>query len=314
MKAESSVAVLIINWNGADDTIELLKSLRGAADASLSLVASVIDNASDDADFRRLATFLESAELGFSVALIRNRNNVGVPLGYNQAIQSAGLDSEAYLRLDNDVVLPAGAIDVLLDTLRARRKDAVGIVGGNVRYYSTPDVDNGGAVAINLVAGKTVTTYPSEVTVCDGVLGCVMLIDGDLVRALAPTVFCGELFICTDESELSLRARRLGVNTLYVPTTIGYHKGGASTSRVSRMANYYSARNWAFLRLLYSPGWMRKCLILASIGAYSGLRLIQLRPLFLVASFAGFCMYLSHWIDSRVLGRGLSRPLDGDRR
>ena len=192
MKGENGVAVLIINWNGADDTIELLRSLRGAAEPNLSLTASVIDNASDDGDFSKLASFLESAELGFPVVLIRNRNNVGVPFGYNQAIQSAGLDCDAYLRLDNDVVLPAGAIDVLLQTLTDRRKDAVGIVGGNVKYCSAPEIDNGGAVAINLVAGKTVTTYPSVVTVCDGVLGCVMLVDGDLVRAFAPQVFCSE--------------------------------------------------------------------------------------------------------------------------
>jgi GT2 family glycosyltransferase len=159
-----------------------------------------------------------------------------------------------------------------------------------------------------------VTTYPPEVTVCDGVLGCVMLIDGDLVRALAPQVFCGELFICADESELSLRARRGGVRTLYIPTTIGYHKSGVSTSRVSRMANYYSARNWAFLRLHYSPGLVRKLLILASIGTYSGLRLIQFRPLFLFGSIAGLFMYISHWLDSRVLGHSAPKPLYGEHR
>ena len=215
MSPGNGVAILIINWNGADDTIELLSSLRGAATSSLNLFAAVIDNASDEADFA--ANFHRSsmrADLGFRVVLVRNRNNVGVPFGYNQAIQAAGPAFDSYLRLDNDVVLPAGAIDALLAALDDRRKDAIGIVGGNVKYYSARTVDNGGAVAIDLLVGKTKTTYPAEVTVCDGVLGCVMLIDGGLVRTLSPQVFCGELFLCTDESELSLRARQLGIKTI----------------------------------------------------------------------------------------------------
>lgn len=302
------IALLIINWNGADDTIELLRSLRGAAALSVTLQASVVDNASDAADIERLSSFVHNVDVGLPVGLIRNRVNVGVPAAYNQAIQAIGPDFDAYLRLDNDVVLQAGAIDALFDALAKRRSEGAGIVGGNVKYYSAPSVDNGGAVAIDLLIGKTSSTYPSEATFCDGVLGCVMLVDGGLVRALFPHVFCGALFICTDESELSLRARSRGLRTIYIPATVGLHKSGASTSRVSRLAFYYSARNWAFLRLRYSPGLLRKVAILVSIGAYSALRLLQLRPLFIFGSLAGLGMYVTHWLDSHVGGGHRTNP------
>lgn len=295
-----SVAALIINWNGADDTIELLRSLSTAASSNARLRASIVDNASEESDFRKLADFVESTSLGYPVSLIRNAINVGVPAAYNQSIQAAGPDCEAYLRLDNDVVLSAGAVDLLLGELRSRRKDGVGIVGGNVKLYSDRRTNNGGAVSIDLVRGRTTTAYPSTSTLCDGVLGCIMLVDGALVRALLPEVFLGVLFICTDESELSLRAERQGIRTCYVAELVGYHKSGMSTSRVGSLAYYYSARNWAYLRLRYTRGVARRIAVLGSIAAYSLLRVAQRRPLYCGGSMAGIAMFATQWLDARV--------------
>jgi len=295
-----SVGALIINWNGADDTIELLQSLSTAASPKVRLKVSIVDNASEDSDFRKLVTFVESTSLGYPVSILRNAINVGVPAAYNQSIQAVGPDCEAYLRLDNDVVLRAGAVDLLLGELLSRRKDGVGIVGGNVKLYSDRSTNNGGAVSIDLVRGRTTTAYPSTSTLCDGVLGCIMLVDGPLVRAFLPDVFLGALFICTDESELSLRAERQGVRTCYVAELVGYHKSGMSTSRVGSLASYYSARNWAYLRLRYTRGVARRVAVLVSIIAYSLLRVAQLRPLYCGGSMSGIAMFVTHWLDARV--------------
>lgn len=305
-----SVAALIINWNGADDTIELLRSLGAAASPKIRLKASIVDNASEESDFRKLVAFVESTSLGYPVSILRNAINVGVPAAYNQSIQAVGPDCEAYLRLDNDVVLRAGAVDLLLGELRSRRKDGVGIVGGNVKLYADRSTNNGGAVSIDLVRGRTTTAYPSTSTLCDGVLGCIMLVDGALVRAFLPEVFLGALFICTDESELSLRAERQGLRTCYVAELVGYHKSGMSTSRVSRLAYYYSARNWAFLRLRYTRGVARRIAVLGSIIAYSILRVVQLRPLYCGGSMAGIAMFVTHWLDARL--RAESRATRSD--
>lgn len=161
-----------------------------------------------------------------------------------------------------------------------------------------------GAVRIDLIKGRTYVSYPSHDTVCDGVLGCIMLIDGDLVRKYAPNVFDSRLFLCTDESELSLRARFAGVNTWYVARTIGLHKSGRSTKKVAYTSNYYSARNWALLRLKYTRGFFHKSLVVYSL-IWGTLKSIFLgRFAYPIGTLSGAFLFFSEVIDKHAHPRG----------
>jgi len=270
--ATRSVAALVINWNGAHDTLELLSSLRKCQCERLSITAVVVDNASAPDDVAALRAGILALNGQVNVVLQENKLNVGVPAAYNQAIQVAGLTHDYYLRLDNDVVVEPRGLLAMVETLERRAADGVAIVGGNIKYFDNQSDDNGGAVTIDLMSGTTSVAYPSTDVLCDGVLGCIMLVSGTLVRDFAPEVFESALFVCTDESELSMRAAKRGCRTLYLAQLIGFHKGGRSTTTVKSVANYYSARNWTLHRLRYVSNRRQRLAVLLVRIPFDGLR------------------------------------------
>jgi GT2 family glycosyltransferase len=294
------VAALIINWNGAADTLHLLDSLRCCISSSVQIEAFVIDNKSQAQDRAELEAGIDRYS-GLCIHYRRNEKNVGVPAAYNQAIQIAGLEFDYYLRLDNDVVLEADALLSMICAHKANLDRGVGLIGADVRLYQPPHYPNGGAVSIDLVRGRTRVSYPRSDTICDGVLGCVMLISGDVVKKYVPDVFESRLFICTDESELSLRCKQDGILTLYRSTLVALHKGGKSTGKVSFLATYFSARNWTLLRLRYTHGlvWWR---VLLHSGYGCITNLIRARVAFPLGVACGVLLTAADAVDRLATG------------
>lgn len=299
--SETSLAALIINWNGAHDTLELIESLVQCVGPDLSISCFVVDNHSSDVDRLALEVGIRKLCKVIPIRLLRNSENVGVPAAYNQAIQAAGPDQNFYLRLDNDVVVDADGLRTMIAV--ARREPETGIVGGNIKFYAARETNNGGAVQINLVQGRTHVTYPEADEICDGVLGCIMLMPGSLIRRYAPCVFLDKLFICTDESELSLRAATDGLKTRYIHRCVGFHKGAASTGKVPFLSQYYSARNWTYLRFRYTRRWTGKLGIALEIIYRLVVNTLRWRKAYLRGVMAGAGMLITERCDRKTLSR-----------
>lgn len=294
------IAVLIINWNGSVDTLELIESLGFCVSDYIKIDIAIIDNASADADFCALKLGLNNTTRFGKVILRRNNINIGVPGAYNQAIQILGLEYDYFLRLDNDVVLESDGIQKLIAGLERGRSRGVRIAGGNVKYFDRPSEDNGGAVSIDLWRSFSTPRYPREDVICDSILGCIMLMDRDVVHKYTPEVFDSQLFICTDESELSLRAAIDGFLTLYVGEQIGKHKSGMSTSKVSFLSNYYSARNWTIHRFHFLTGNFLMVGLLLRMLVDIFRSLLRGRLAYPLGVFSGVAISIGRGVDNRV--------------
>lgn len=299
MTTRTSVAALILNWNGAADTCELLQCLDSIDDASIKITTVVIDNASKPQDRHQLEAFIKNEPLRMTTLYRANPLNIGVPAGYNQAVAMAGPSHDYYLRLDNDVTLVPNGLQLMIDAMRRTHEEGVRLIGGNTKLYDQPATDNGGAVRIDLLAGRTEVSYPEADTICDGVLGCIVLLDGGLVRHYFPEVFDSSLFLCTDESELSLRARSKGWLTLYLSATIGCHKSGQSTGKVDFSSRYFSARNWTILRLRFTSGANARCRIFASIVLGMAANIVRLRWAYPLGVATGLLLHWASCLDLR---------------
>lgn len=262
---ERSVLAIIPNWNGTADTLECLASLAAQRLRSGRIDVVVIDNASAPSEVRALRDGIDALSSLLSVSLLCSETNIGVPAAYNRGIAAARVKYEYFLRLDNDVVLLPDAVETLCSALDGQYSSGVRLVGGDVRFFHDAEARNGGAVWIDLLRGRTGVTYPAVDVICDGVLGCVMLMDGGLVEAFAPEVFDSWLYLTTDESELSLRARGRGWSTYYVARPIALHKGGRSTSRVKTRTTLFCLRNWSFLATAYAPSALVRAAVVARI-------------------------------------------------
>ena len=75
-------AIILINWNGADDTLACLRSLQKAEGEFIVVIA---DNASDDDSLQRISAFIkENGEERFH--LLPLDNNYGFAVGNNKAL------------------------------------------------------------------------------------------------------------------------------------------------------------------------------------------------------------------------------------
>ncbi len=115
------LAVVIVNYNSTD---YLQRCLQSVFEQTLrtELAVTVVDNASDDQDFRILQeTFPD-------VQFILNQQNLGFSKGCNQGLRAQSAD--AYLLLNPDCIVHRAALDESAAFLRERPD--VGIVGCRV--------------------------------------------------------------------------------------------------------------------------------------------------------------------------------------
>jgi GT2 family glycosyltransferase len=234
------VAIIILNWNGINDTLECLESVRQIQYDNFSIV--VVDNGSEDDSCLQIRNNYPE------VKLIENRANLGFAEGNNVGIRYA-LDQGAdfVFLLNNDTVVDPLIVTELLAA--ARINDDDGIYGAKIYYYSEPEKiwyagawwDNDNCQFSHSNADIT------EVVVTDYVCGCTMFISRKTLEiiGLMDPVF----FLTYEETDWCYRALRSGVKSYCVPTAKVWHKISASFGgNSSPIVSYFMSRNlllWA---------------------------------------------------------------------
>lgn len=109
------LAIVIVNFNARADLVQCLRSLTDNPPAVPHEIV-VVDNASDDGSS-------DAARQFPAVAVIEAGANVGFARANNIGIRST--QSELVLLLNNDTIVPRGAIDRLVGELDARPEVAV---------------------------------------------------------------------------------------------------------------------------------------------------------------------------------------------
>jgi GT2 family glycosyltransferase len=241
MAAAPRVAVIVLNYNGLDDTLKCLVSLAPVAAAGHDVI--LVDNASavdPEAACRRVLP---------SLIYARNADNLGYAGGNNAGIRIA-LDRGAglVLVLNNDTVVSP---DIVRELAAAFESDStLGIVGPVVNFMEEPAVVMTDGVAFNPGPGteffrRIVVTPENEgrrVLSVDIVNGCCMMIRRDVLVSVG--LFDEGFFIVHEESDLCLRAKRAGYGAGILARTLVWHKGSSAFERSGRQyQRYYDARN-----------------------------------------------------------------------
>ncbi len=122
------VFVIILNWNGARDTLACLDSLM--AQEGVHLECIVVDNCSR-------MILCSKFETGFpQVHVIENERNLGFPAGNNVGIRYAfERSAKNIFILNNDTIVEPGMVRLLL----AHLTPDVGVVTPAIFYASQPD-------------------------------------------------------------------------------------------------------------------------------------------------------------------------------
>ncbi len=224
-----TVAVVIVNYQRPDDTLECLRSVMGSAGVRLEVI--VVDNGSgDDSATRITSTFPK-------VILVNLPENMGFAGGYNIGIEKALLSSAEYIfLLNNDTTIDPGAIRALVDA-----EWDVGVP--KILYYSRPE--------LIWAAGCRWRRLPPSVAMIgfgkqDGprydakgsleyATGCALMVRRRVLDALPG--FDPDLENYMEDYDFCFRLHRAGFSLGYVPASRVKHK-------VSQTLGEYSPERW----------------------------------------------------------------------
>ncbi|HYA61252.1 MAG TPA: glycosyltransferase family 2 protein [Candidatus Acidoferrum sp.] len=230
------VSAIVLNWNGREDLIECLESLKEVNYPNLEII--VVDNASTDDS-------VDAVRSKFEVTIVENEQNLGFGGGCNSGLAVAS--GEYLLFMNNDVTVDDEFLTELIKV--AETDPSVGIAGPKVyNYYKKHELCSAGG-KIDLARGimrefgvfeEDSGQYDRTRNV-DFVTGCVMLVRKSLIDIIG--VFDQQYFIYLDDVDFCIRASKAGFVTAYVPSSKIWHKVSATFGYVSPLSFYYSLRN-----------------------------------------------------------------------
>lgn len=235
------VAVVVLNWNGRDDTLACLDSLRSVAHGNIHVL--VVDNGSQDDSVAAIHSIHPE------LRVIETKCNLGYAGGNNVGIERAMEDGADFLLvLNNDTICAPDVVDRLLAA--AARHPHAGMFCPRMLYMDDPQrvwFDGAhwrsGALTFGFPGkDRPEAELDTDDHDTDYACGAALFVRAQVVREVG--MFDERYFLVWEESDWCYRARRAGWSSMVVPSARIWHKVGASFgSEESPLRTYFSARN-----------------------------------------------------------------------
>lgn len=258
--AARKMSVIIVNWNGWQDTVDCLESLSRAPATNMEVI--VIDNGSTNDSVARLR------DVALPFTLIETGENLGFAGGNNRGIQHA-LDAgtELIWLLNNDTIVDPAAPDRLRQFATDHR-DAADFFGSWIAYHDQPERLWFGGGEYDHRSGEFGHRFFDQsvrhigeqpVQACAWISGCSLVVHASTLRRVG--MMDEDLFLYREEVDWQLRANPRAPLGLILPEPLVRHKVGQSTgSSSSYLGAIFMSRN--FLKLMirygdrYRPRWL----------------------------------------------------------
>jgi GT2 family glycosyltransferase len=252
-----SVAIVILNWNGKDNTCECLESVQKLDYRNYKVI--VADNGSED------DSVLVVKHKFPNTLIIENGANLGYAEGNNRAITYAiEQDFDYVLLLNNDAIVDPHLLDSFMSVSAANPN--AGVFGAKIYYLSEPQ-------KIWFAGGKILPELTTshegfgqiddglaweEVRPIDYACGCALLVKAEVIKKIG--VLESKFFLMWEETDFCCRARAAGFECLFVPKALVWHKISASFKGGDEgyLQNYFMVRNrllWIERNISFSERW-----------------------------------------------------------
>lgn len=254
-----SIAIVVLNWNGFENTVRCIESIFYYEPEFRNII--IIDNHSDDNSYIKLIHQYPNLKV------IQTPINLGFAGGMNAGLilcQQIGYHYTILLNNDTQFI-QIGTLSAYIDCFVHNPK--VGAVsativndlnGTNRQINFVSDARSLSKWFYRLIAppySSVSTDSPSidnmtfiyrEVPMLHGVALGIRL------DAFKDGRFFNDEFFCYEEDrELLIRIRRLGYKLINIENVKIYHKWSGSSSKNSAFTTYYKARNLWYMRKVY---------------------------------------------------------------
>ncbi|HML05513.1 MAG TPA: glycosyltransferase family 2 protein [Methanobacterium sp.] len=282
MNNDPNVSIIILNWNGWEDTIECLESIFKINYPNYSVI--VVDNGSEDDSIKKIKDYcngkletnspffeytsgnkpinftefftdeLETNTPKIDIAnclfIMKNKKNYGFADGNNIGIRFAlnYLHSDYFLLLNNDTVVDNDFINDMVKV--SESDDKIGLVGPKIYSYDRPKEIQSTGFEIRWSSGEIASIGHTEIDNgqfneiknVDCVSGCAMLVKKEVIQKLGDYLD-HEYFLYYEDMDACVRVNKAGYEINYVPGSKIWHKTSSTSKKASKTAGFYTSRN-----------------------------------------------------------------------
>lgn len=261
------VVISLLNFNGLNNTLVCLASLKNVKRNSANLTLVAVDNASRE-EFDLKSGFVGDIPL----VVIKNSKNLGFSGGNNVAIKYALENGADYvLILNNDTYVDKEFLTELLKV--AEQDNSVGILvpkiyfapgfefhkekyskkeRGKVFWYGGGKMDWANVIGCHRGVDEVDKGQYDKTEETEIATGCCMLVKKEVFENVG--LFDDKYFLYYEDSDLSIRAKNKGFKIVYVPTSIIWHKNaGSAGGSGSQLQDYYITRSRLLFGFRYAP-------------------------------------------------------------
>lgn len=273
------VAVVILNWNRKEDTLECVRSIHALTPKTYHLVPIIVDNASTDGS-------VEAFKKLKDVTLVRNKENLGYTGGNNAGIEKAlELGADFVMVLNNDTILDKNLVRELLEA--AEDKKEAGIFTpkiyfakgfefhkdryekrekGKVIWAAGGKIDWDNVYGINRGVDEVDTGQYDRIEKVDFGTGACLFVRREVFEKVG--MFDNRYFMYYEDVDFCENARRNGFKVVYVPRAKLWHKVAQSSGIGSGLNDYFISRNRLLFGTLYASFRTRFALLRESFRLY----------------------------------------------
>lgn len=256
-KNEPGVAVILVNWNSFDVTNDCILSLKNIHYQQYTIV--LIDNGSADGSGKKLqdahpdiVVLFSETNLGFT-----GGNNIG----FRYSLEN-GFDYS--MMLNNDTFVEPDFLNLLITI--ASSSDVIGAVQPRIHFNHNRQLLWNGGSYFNPVWGFAYTQGENRIPEqkhlvnkqVDWITGCSFLIKNCVLEKTG--LLAENMFIYSEDVDLSFRIREQGFILMYVADAVVYHIAGMSNKSkikgkegyVNPIVHYLNQRNRIWLLKRYT--------------------------------------------------------------
>lgn len=255
------IAIVILNYKGAQNTLECITSINAANKNDINMELIVVDNNSQDDSQKKLKKLN-------NIKLILNSENLGFTGGMNTGIRYA-LENGAtqVILLNNDTIVDR---DFLKNFCKASlRGDIVApkiyfAPGyefhkkrykkselGKVIWYAGGKIDWQNVIGTHLGVDEVDTGQFNSSKEIDFATGCCLLIKKEVFEKIG--LLDNKYFLYLEDMDFCVRAKKNGFKIIFEPTSIIWHKNASSAGGSgSSLQDYYFTRNRLIFAFKYT--------------------------------------------------------------
>lgn len=286
-----TISVIIVNWNGKNDTVKCLDTLKKIDKKGYQVNIIVVDNGSTN------DSVITIRNAHPWVTIVETHKNLGFTGGTNAGIKEAiNFKSDIIWLLNNDTLVERNVLNVCKDF----NDPQIGIIGHKIYFapgheyhkdrYKKSEIGKVFWYAGGLIDWKNMYASHKGVDEFDHeqydlvedtpfITGCSMFIRTEVVNKIG--MFDEHFYLYLEDLDYCLRAKNAGFRLIYNPQGIIWHvNAGSSGGPGNPLHEYYLTRNRLLIGFRYAPVRTRLALIRESFKFALGTSKIRRKAVF----------------------------------